>query len=411
MAHAALGEYVGQNYLKSNAGLEEATDYEKRILAITALGENPRNFTGQDFVARLKHFYDGTQMGARDLLNDDIFGLLALHSVSENGEIISKLRAHILKNQNSDGGWGYSTKVKSDSNTTAMAAAALAQTGGGVPNSALSYLSRSRVSGSGYAYSPGGQPDGASTAWVIMGLRAAGQIIPTEAKQYLESLQNSDGSFRWNNASKTGSGLVTAYAVTALAGKSYPLRTVSAVSVTTPAPQPAPPVPAGLTLPATPATSTVVNNAPSPIPPAMPSPPSLPVPASVLPSLPSKSVEVSPVLTPAKPEIVLPTPAPASLNTNFNFDLSVAFYCEDRSKPHIVVSWRSMPEAIAYEVYRDEQLLISDGAEKFKPYFSKSGWADNSIILNKNYVYAVKYRTGAELKNYAYPLSIVASCN
>jgi len=258
MARAAIGQGVDQGYLRSALGGGSATDYEKRILAITAIGQDPRTFGSENFVASLLTRFDGSQMGDASLLNDDIFGLLALRSAGESGSTVDRLRAHILANQNGDGGWSFSVGGSSDTNTTAMAVAAL-RTTGSAPASAISYMQGAQGAGGGYGYTPGQAPDGASTSWVIMGLRANGSPIPGAAVGFLDQLQTSSGSFRWRPGDANGSSLVTAYAVMALDGETLPIRTVSGTP--TPSPTPTPSRAPSPTPTPNPTPSPLVNNA------------------------------------------------------------------------------------------------------------------------------------------------------
>jgi hypothetical protein len=243
MAKASIGQNAGHSFLKSKISGGSATDYEKRILAITAIGENPRTFGEEDFIAKLETFFDGNQIGDPSLLNDDIFGVLAFSSAGILNNITSKERGHILSRQNSDGGWGFASGVGSDSNTTAMAIAALEQLGS-IPDSAFNYLASTEDSSGGYAFIPGTPADGASTAWVITGLRTARKNIPANAAQFLDSLQTSNGSFKWKPGDSSGSSLVTAYAVIALSGRGIPVKTVNTnPPVTPPTPPVTPPTP------------------------------------------------------------------------------------------------------------------------------------------------------------------------
>ncbi len=226
MAYASLGQNVGGSFLRQPINSTTATDYEKRILAITAHRQNPANYSSENFVSKLQSMFDGNQIGSPSLLNDDIFGILALYSADINDNTVSKSRGFLLANQNSDGGWGYAPGLGSDSNTTAMAVAALAATGS-VPNSATDYLYRSQASTGGFAFIPGQAADGASTAWVISGLISARKSVPAEAKSFLESLQTSNGSFKWRPTDNSGSSLVTAYAVVALSGHGLPINSIS----------------------------------------------------------------------------------------------------------------------------------------------------------------------------------------
>ncbi|HYC27967.1 MAG TPA: prenyltransferase/squalene oxidase repeat-containing protein, partial [Chitinophagaceae bacterium] len=239
MAHAAEGSKVGHSYLRSRLDSNTPTDYEKRILAITAIGENPRTFGQENFIAKLESFFDGSQIGDPSLLNDDIFGLLALRSAGIDNQMTDKLYDYIRSNQNSDGGWGFATTVGSDTNTTAMAIAAL-KTVGSEPNSAIAYLKKAQQPNGGFGYTPQTASDGASTAWVISGFIAARQPVPANAKAYLESLQLSSGMFKWHSNDSSGSRLVTSYAVIALSNNTLPIRILNSTPAPSPSPTPAP---------------------------------------------------------------------------------------------------------------------------------------------------------------------------
>lgn len=225
MAYASVGQNVGQGFLAGPLNSSTATDYEKRILAITATGANPATIGSENFVSKLIAMFDGNQIGDQALINDDIFGVLALSSAGISDNVVSKSRQFILSHQNSDGGWGYGTGIASDSNMTAAAIAALAATGS-APANALNFLSRSQDSSGGYGFAPGQAADGASTAWVMWGLRAAGGAIPNSATDFLSGLQIPNGSFKWHPSDSGGSTLVTAYAVIALSGHTLPIKTI-----------------------------------------------------------------------------------------------------------------------------------------------------------------------------------------
>jgi hypothetical protein len=302
MAHASLGQSAGSSYLSQPLNSSSATDYEKRILAITAQGLNPRTISSENFVSKLESMFDGNQIGDPSLVNDDIFGILALKSASGNQNIINKSRQFLLANQNSDGGWGYGTNVSSDSNTTGAAVAALASTGS-VPSSAISYLRSTQSANSGFGYTVGQAPDGASTAWVMWGLRASGTSIPASATAFLESLQLSSGQFKWRGTDTNGSTLTTAYAVIALSGKTLPIRTVTNP---TPVPPPAPiPTP-------TPPPAPIPTPTPLPVPTPIPVP--LPTPIPVPTVTPSSPLNPLPLLPPTS----LP-PLPSTLTVTISY--------------------------------------------------------------------------------------------
>lgn len=213
-----------------------ATDYEKRILALTSSGFDPRDFYDQDLVEKLTNFYKKNQIGDENLLNDDFWGILALSSAGEdvNSEMIKKSREFVLANQNQDGGWGYALKTKSDTNDTAAALTALLEAG--MPKDSISiwraknYLKKAQNKDGGFPFKPSFSSDGASTAWAVGAIYKLGEDPKAWQKQgkspvdFLYSLQLQDGSFKWRASSIKGSALVSSYAVIALSGKSYPIK-------------------------------------------------------------------------------------------------------------------------------------------------------------------------------------------
>jgi len=126
MALSAAGEDSDADYLKIFVGAS-ASDYEAAILALVAAGKDPKSFPNENFVQKLKSFYSGGQIGDPSLLNDDIFGLLALLAAGEpiGDEVVSSAKNFVIQNQNADGGWAFAILSGSDTNMTAMAIMAL----------------------------------------------------------------------------------------------------------------------------------------------------------------------------------------------------------------------------------------------------------------------------------------------
>ena len=218
-----------------------AIDYAAPILAITALGQNPRTFASTDYVASLKNYYSENQIGDPTTLNDDFFGILALISAGEfsTDPIITNSKNFIFSHQNSDGGWGYTTASNSDTNMTAAAILALLASGTESSNSqiqsALSFLQTLQNDDGGFSYYSGASSDSSSTAWVVWALNAL-NINPDSLTKsgntpilYLESNQDSQGFFKFqSDSSEDGfSAVTTAYAVLALQGKKLPLNIVT----------------------------------------------------------------------------------------------------------------------------------------------------------------------------------------
>ncbi|NUM25733.1 MAG: DUF4430 domain-containing protein [Candidatus Buchananbacteria bacterium] len=236
MALVASGQTnIPTGHLKQVSGTS-ATDYAKTILALAALGKDPSTFGNVDYVAALEDTFDGTQIGDVNLLNDDMWGILALASVGKKtSAAVTATKTYLLSKQNSDGGWSYSAGAGSDTNDTAAAVIALIEAGVGANNEvitkALAYIKSAQNSDGGVGYQPGNGSDAGSDAWTISALIKAGvnpsgwtknNISPI---QHLESLQDEDGGYWWvtEGTSEWNNKAMTAYAVIALSGATYPV--------------------------------------------------------------------------------------------------------------------------------------------------------------------------------------------
>jgi hypothetical protein len=210
-----------------------ATDCERTILAVVAAGENPRDFGNHDYVADLLDFFDGTQIGDTDRINDDCWGILALKSIGEGSDIVPQVTEYIVDNQNSNGGWNWAAGGESDADNTAAAISALIAAGyspaSGVLTAAAGYLKSQQQSNGGFISE--GTTNSGVDSWTIRAISDLGQD-PTGKKwrdnsssavQHLLNLQNTDGSFNWSASKKSKPEWMTAYAVPALLGASYPM--------------------------------------------------------------------------------------------------------------------------------------------------------------------------------------------
>jgi hypothetical protein len=234
------------------------TDYAKAILALAAVGENPTSFGNTDYVAKLKSYYDGNQMGDVGLVNDDIWSILSLASVyqADSAEAVAA-KNFLLANQNADGGWGYAVGGDSDTNDTAAAIMALTEAGVSSADmaiaNAINYFQSLQNDDGGFPYNPvwGSDSDSGSDAWVISALYKIGQNPTAWDKggnnpvTHLESLQDTDGGYWWVGVSDWNNKAMTPYAVIALSGKSFPVAYYeipqpTPAPVPTPAPTPAP---------------------------------------------------------------------------------------------------------------------------------------------------------------------------
>src|SRR3989344_4145306 len=87
-----------------------ATDFENRILAIVAQGDDPTNFGGMNYVQKLESFYNNGQIGDTCSLNDDIFGLLSLIASGNTSTLQVKQDTldFLISKQDLDGGFSFS---------------------------------------------------------------------------------------------------------------------------------------------------------------------------------------------------------------------------------------------------------------------------------------------------------------
>jgi hypothetical protein len=247
MALVAAGKTADVDYLKS-AAYTKTTDYEAAILALAAAGKNPGTFPDTDFVAALKTFHTDGQIGYATILNDDIFGVLALIAAGEpaSDTVVQDAKNFILSNQNSgDGGWSFAVGGGSDTNMTAMAIMALLEAGVSKTDShitnAVNYLKSAQNNDGGFSYDPqspyGTSSDASSDAWVISVIYKLGENPANWTKSgnnpisHLLSLQVQQGYFDDGFGDSQFTAISTSYAVIALSGKYYPVGVSSVPSV------------------------------------------------------------------------------------------------------------------------------------------------------------------------------------
>jgi hypothetical protein len=228
----AVRSQDGATLLDALAGtaLSSATDLERQILAVRASGADPATFGKQNLLTRLKEkFHDG-QIGETSLLNDDIFGVLALLAGGESSdspEIRETVRT-MLSRQGSDGSWD-------NLDITAAAIQALVSyksRGGTIP--VADALSRARMFLYDHRDAFGGfGENSATTSWGLQAIvalsenpeewqTASGGTPWTALRRY----QNSSGGFGWKSDADVSS-FMTAYAVPALLGRPWPVTLLS----------------------------------------------------------------------------------------------------------------------------------------------------------------------------------------
>ncbi len=208
--------------LATTSDLGSVTDYERRAMALEALGVDPQDVGGANLIAHIAGVFDGTQVGDPSLVNDDLFALLPLLHAGYQADdpLIEGIAASVMRSQGADGSWASSTDL------TAAAVQALAPLSGapGVA-SALSAARRYLVSQEG---SDGCFGNVYATSWATQAIVALGELpraweTPSGGapESCLESLQQPDGAFATSTDGIDSQVWATEEAIPALAGKTW----------------------------------------------------------------------------------------------------------------------------------------------------------------------------------------------
>lgn len=239
--HSVLDAIRGQA-----ATLEGVGDAERTILALHACGLSTHAFPGGDLVARLLRARSRDGSFGR-LVNLTTFAIFSLRAAGRaaNDPTVGAAARWLEAQQDRDGGFGFTARGGSeDVDDTAAALQGLIDANG--PHSsavtrAVGFLRRAQNPDGGYPQESGGESNAQSTAWAAQGLAAAGRDVNTVRRQgsrsplaYLESLMAPDGSVRYSRTSAQTPVWVTAQALTALAGKPFPIGPVAHTSVSSP---------------------------------------------------------------------------------------------------------------------------------------------------------------------------------
>lgn len=118
---------TAEKHIKDCGGVlhdKKYTEYSRVILALTAIGKNPKDVAGYNLLVPLEDYERTIWQG----VNGAVFALIALDSGSYISQSIvrEKYVNYILDNQNTDGGWSLSGDV-SDTDVTAMSLQALSK--------------------------------------------------------------------------------------------------------------------------------------------------------------------------------------------------------------------------------------------------------------------------------------------
>jgi hypothetical protein len=212
--------YLGEWQAEGPGGA--GTDAARGILTGVAGGIQPSRLsaatdaTKSNLVARIAELFDGTQIGEPGLLNDDIFGVLALHQAGAPQPLLRRIVDYLRSKQLPDGGWTWNTSPGAPADTdmtgSVVAAFCAAGVGPGDPDldQAIALLHTLQDPDTGGFIAPpesfgiGVNTD--TTSWVTSGLIQCGidpqgpEWTTAEGKtplDYLVSLQRPDGHFDW----------------------------------------------------------------------------------------------------------------------------------------------------------------------------------------------------------------------
>jgi energy-coupling factor transport system substrate-specific component len=226
--------------------LQGAGDLERTILALRACGASVRSLPGGNPVARLLRFRD-SDGSFEHLANLTAFGVFALRAAgyAPTSTPVHSAGVWLARQQDSDGGFGFATKGGgSDVDDTAAVVQALEDADlakGQTVARAVAFLVRSQNLDGGYPQEPGGLSNAQSSAWAVQALTVAGRNVNAITRQgsrsplgYLQSLIAPDGSVRYSRTGSQTPVWVTAQALTAFAGKPFPIAPVAARAASPP---------------------------------------------------------------------------------------------------------------------------------------------------------------------------------
>lgn len=265
--------YLGEWQAEGPGGA--GTDAARGILTGVAGGIQPSRLSTateakkSNLVARIAELFDGTQIGEPGLLNDDIFGVLALHQAGAPEEMLSRIVDYLRTKQLPDGGWSWNSSpgaiADTDMTGSVLAAFCAAGVGPGDPDlgQAIDLLHTLQDPATGGFVAPpesfgiGVNTD--TTSWVASGLIQCGidpqgpEWTTDQGKtpfDYLVSLQRPDGHFDWTGEFPGGA-FETYSAVRPLGGIGFSTEPPARLDGVSPAVRPAQAVADGTPVPIT----------------------------------------------------------------------------------------------------------------------------------------------------------------
>ena len=168
------------DYLEAQAASYTTTaDHAaKLVIGLVVAGEDPRDFAGDDWVAKMQSYYDSAthRYGVQDI--DQALYILARESLGLSPQ--SGTVAVLESTQLTDGCWEFAD-FGCDTNSTAMAVQALVAAGidpdDASIKAALAYLKSAQNADGGFPYLVPSDSDANSTAFVLQALVAADEDV------------------------------------------------------------------------------------------------------------------------------------------------------------------------------------------------------------------------------------------
>jgi hypothetical protein len=197
---------------------------ERGILAVVAIGKNPRNFADRNLVTALRRRIDadgvigGTQ-------NSTYWGVLALRAAGVPAP--SGSMAVIRGAQRSNGGYSWSGSAAPDADDTSAAVMALRAAGASCASRSVAhaydYLATVQTPSHGYALLPGSAANSQSTSWAVQARHRCG-LRNRRALAWLHARQLPSGAYNYQPGLTTTPVWVTGQVLPAVNGRAYPIR-------------------------------------------------------------------------------------------------------------------------------------------------------------------------------------------
>jgi hypothetical protein len=158
------------SYIKNTSdSFISATDFERHAIALMSLNINPYSDTSINYIQKIINEFDGTQIGDKNLVNDDVFAIFPLIKAGyfSDDSIIKKIVSFIISKQNTDGSWEGSIDLTS----SAIQALSLVPNIDGVSNA----IGNARSFLVAHQQDDGGFGSSFSTSWTLQAIASLGE--------------------------------------------------------------------------------------------------------------------------------------------------------------------------------------------------------------------------------------------